>query len=77
MYENIWTLQVISEKVFIILKFKLTLKLIVKIQDWSLQQIAIRLLHYICNSGKGQEDPGLKDQTQKDPDPKDHGPKDP
>ena len=28
-------------------------------------------------SGKGQEDPGLKDQTQKDPDPKDHGPKDP
>ena len=27
--------------------------------------------------GKGQEDPGLKDQTQKDPDPKDHGPKDP
>ena len=28
-------------------------------------------------NGKGQEDPGLKDQTQKDPDPKDHGPKDP
>ena len=32
-------------------------------------------LIHLC--GKGQEDPGLKDQTQKDPDPKDHGPKDP
>ena len=31
----------------------------------------------ILTFGKGQEDPGLKDQTQKDPDPKDHGPKDP
>ena len=31
----------------------------------------------VLNQGKGQEDPGLKDQTQKDPDPKDHGPKDP
>ena len=31
----------------------------------------------IVMNGKGQEDPGLKDQTQKDPDPKDHGPKDP
>ena len=38
------------------------------------------ITRFICStnlSGKGQEDPGLKDQTQKDPDPKDHGPKDP
>ena len=33
--------------------------------------------NHVNNCGKGQEDPGLKDQTQKDPDPKDHGPKDP